>query len=313
MSSSKAPRSHAQESPTPLAKIDLTTCAFLSPESPSAHHSAHLPENKTKVAYVAPYQPLPSPSSSCSEDKSWVPRTVPGPEEKGNIDGSRLVIVLGQSRDDEKFDIGSGTGNDVVLRHPSPGDQDDCYINLTHLQIYPDPDRDAMVIYNRSSSEFGAYPLRECQANMIEPGHRATLGRGAWRLTLGTGLTFQIEILPRPHETLCVSPKGVSTSVERYKARYTREKPKLGAALEARPRPNPQKEPSPEPPINIAKTAFTEVFKCSRNGTAVAVKVCRKPELKHSADMWRNEIEILNMLDHVGRPIKFILIELSAR
>lgn len=48
----------------------------------------------------------------------------------------------------------------------------------------------------------------------------------------------------------------------------------------------------------IFRNKRTTVIKSSRNGVAVAVKLCRKPEVKSSADAWRNELEILHTLHH---------------
>lgn len=50
----------------------------------------------------------------------------------------------------------------------------------------------------------------------------------------------------------------------------------------------------------IGKTPHTQVFKAIRNDIVVAVKMCRKPEIKSSADTWRNELEILRNLNHVS-------------
>lgn len=50
----------------------------------------------------------------------------------------------------------------------------------------------------------------------------------------------------------------------------------------------------------IGKTTRTLVFKATRKDTIVAIKVCRKPKVKESADTWRNEMEILSCLNHVS-------------
>ncbi|KFY03557.1 hypothetical protein V490_00138 [Pseudogymnoascus sp. VKM F-3557] len=48
----------------------------------------------------------------------------------------------------------------------------------------------------------------------------------------------------------------------------------------------------------IFENKRTTVIRSSRNGVAVAVKLCRKPKVKSSADAWRNELEILRTLNH---------------
>ena len=364
MSSSRVPSRDIQASSQNLDEFDLTAFnrptirALLLPESSSAKHSVRLAENKAKVAHVAPCKPLPSPSNSCSEDESSIPRASSCPKTSGNNtrakkerDGSQIIIVLEQSRVDEKFkfvsssDIrGLRTGNDLVLKHPNSENQDICYINLVHLEFYPDPDRDALVLCNRSTSEFTAHSLLVPQAIKIRPGHQATLDGGTWRLTLGKGLTFQIKVLPHApselyHGCLRLSPRGsalctkpsegsasavstnaaskvkpptvitskVDVSKEKSdKNRHTGEKATTKMALEERPQSDTHGKSSPDPPVTIGKTAFTKVFKTIRNNTAFAIKVCRKPDSKQSADMWRNELNMLTQLDHVGQPFELI-------
>jgi len=53
--------------------------------------------------------------------------------------------------------------------------------------------------------------------------------------------------------------------------------------------------------IPIGKTPRTLVFKKAiEKGTTVAIKMCRQRTVKESADMWRNEKDILSSLDHVS-------------
>jgi hypothetical protein len=51
----------------------------------------------------------------------------------------------------------------------------------------------------------------------------------------------------------------------------------------------------------IFKTKRTLVYKATRKNTIVAIKMCRGPKLKDSAQNWRNELEILTFLNHVSR------------
>ena len=192
MSSSRVRSRDAQASGENLDEFHLTAFnrptvrAILLPESISAKYSVHLAENKAKIAHVVPCKPLPSPSNSCSEDESSILQAPSGPKSARNnvrakqgSNGSQIIIVLEQSRVDEKFkfvsssDIkGLRTGNDVVLKHPNSGNRDVCFINLVHFEFYPDPDRDALVLCNRSSSEFTARSLLVPQAKTIKPGHK---------------------------------------------------------------------------------------------------------------------------------------------
>ncbi|KAL9124452.1 MAG: hypothetical protein Q9217_006215 [Psora testacea] len=370
-----SPRVRSRDTPAArknLDEFDLTAFndrptvrALLLPESRSAEHSVRLAENEAKTAHVAPYEPLPSPSNSGSEDECSIPRAASGPKTSGNNararearNGSQRIIILEQSRFDEKFkfvsssDIGGlATGNDVVLKHPNSENQDICYINLVHLEVYPDPDRDGLVLCNRSTSGFIAHSLLIPQTNKIKPGHKATLQGGTWRLTLGKGLTFQIKVLPHTpselyHGCLRLSPRGsasckkpsessasavsakaaskgktptVTTSKmdiskeKDYKTKHTGERAVMKLALEERLQSDTHSESSSEPPVIIGKTAFTKVFKTIRNNTAFAVKVCRKDDPERSAEMWRNELNMLTHLDHVGQPLELRLTELTIR
>lgn len=218
-----------------------------------------------------------------------------------------------------------------------------------HLEIYLDPDRDVLVLCNRSTTEFAAYSLLAPQSSKIKLGNQVTLSRGTWRLTLGKGLTFQIEVLPHapselyhgclrlpPRESaLCMKPSEGSVSAvsteaaskvkprtvitsnvdvpkkKSYNTRHTGERATIKIGLEERPQSDTQGQYSSVPPIAIGRTTFTKVFKIIRNNTAIAVKVCRKPDLKQSADMWRNELNMLTQLDHVGQPLQLTLTELT--
>ena len=357
---------NTQASRKTLDEFDLTTFnrptirALLLPESHSARHSVRLAENEAKIAHVTSYKPLPSPSNSCSEDESSIPRAPSGPNTSRNNTGaekerdeSQIIIVLKQSRFDEKFKFSSSsnirgleTSNDVVLKHPNSENQDVCYINLVHLEFYPDPDCDALVLYNRSTSEFTANSLLVSQANKIKPGHQATLYRGIWRLTLGKGLAFQIKVLPHApgdlyHDCLRLSPRGstlykklsessasaVSSKAaskvksptmikskvvsKSHKIRHTGERATIKTGFAERPQSDTHGESSSL--VTVGRTAFTKVFKTIRNNTAFAVKVCRKPNLKQSADMWRNELNMLTQLDHVRQPFELALTELTVQ
>ena len=54
------------------------------------------------------------------------------------------------------------------------------------------------------------------------------------------------------------------------------------------------------PDVQIGETSLTTVVKRVRNGIVSAIKICRRPTVSGSADVWRNEMEILNRLNHVS-------------
>ena len=249
------------------------------------------------------------------------------------------AILLEQSREKEKFTLGASLDNDVVLEHidsDSP-DQDPCYINLVHVQLYPDPDHDALILYNSSTSTFifGSLTIPRGDKNIL-PFQETRLGRGSWRLSFGKGLDFQIKVVSRPSKetqqswslisppptpikhstatvggTLCKNknvppPPGVFTAKEgseRKKIRAGRRTDIIGIELQSSGSrtSSVSMQTSPAQRETIFKTPRTLVYKATRKNTIVAIKICREPNLKDSAQNWRNELEILTHLDHVSR------------
>ncbi len=324
---------------------ESTIRAIVLPDSKSAAYSAYLQDNDSQVSRIIPPVPLSSSSgsSSSSEDESSIlPETTP----KNHTDAVKrtrnriqLAIILKQSRDKERFTFGASLDNDVVLKHPDPTDHEWCYINLFHAQLYPHPDRDALEIYNSSTSTFIFKPLKTSQVGQyIIPGQEARLDSGSWWLTLGKGLDFQVRIIPRtPRETYhgwrLISPstshfraepigkeavlrppkreihktpmtsaptsETISTRSDALKPRYEEEAvagPK-DSGLQTLSRSVGE---SPLAREIIGESHRTIVFKAIRHEIVVAVKVCRKPEVKSSADSWRNEVGILRHLQHVN-------------
>ncbi len=170
--------SSSQRSPTNLDEYDLTalsrhtTCAILLPESSSAKTSARLAGKSAWAAYITPREPLVSPTTSGSEDERSTPRRPLGIASlKKQISGRHVALILEQSRDNEKFEFGSfGSSSSVkglvpsktvVLKHIDSDSDGLCYINLLHLELYPDPDVDALLLHNRSTSDFTAQPILE--------------------------------------------------------------------------------------------------------------------------------------------------------
>jgi hypothetical protein len=333
-----------------LTQFDQSTIrAILLPDSESAAYSTRLQENDSQVFQIKPSVPLPPSSNSSSEDES----SILPPETTSRKDThvvnrrrtrSQLAIILKQSRDNERFTFGASSDNDVVLKHPDPADDDHCYINLLHVQLYPDPDYDALELYNSSTSTFVVKSLNTPQIDKnIIPGQEARLDCGSWWLTLGKGLDFQIRIIPRtPRETypgwslispsispLLAKPIGKESAV-RLPKREIHKTPVTSAATSEttstrkdtlisscggekavvrREDSGIQKLPRSvgESPLLreiIGETTRTTVFKAIRHEMVVAVKVCRKPEVKSSADAWKNEVRILRHLQHVNTEVQ---------
>jgi hypothetical protein len=199
-----------------LSRFDQSNLrAILLPKSESAICSTRLEENDTVVCLVAVSIPLPSPYNSSSEDEGSTTLTQVTSKSHAHTttrrrSRSQAAIILEQSGDKERFTLGGSSDNDVVLKHPDPADEDQCYINLVHVQLYPDPDHDALTLFNTSTSAFGIRSLATPQVdNDILPGQDARLDCGSWQLTLGKGLDFQIKVISRArgevHDDWCLS------------------------------------------------------------------------------------------------------------
>jgi hypothetical protein len=237
------------------------------------------------------------------------------------------VILLDQSETYEKFTLGSATRNNFVLKHPNSADENICYINIVHSQLYPDPDSSSIVLFNSSTSLFYAHSLTGPYVkHTIAKDQEATLECGRWKVILGRGLDFEVDILPwTPSEIQgdleIISPVPVVHSPPKE---YQIEPPAKGT-FECAGTPSPKRNITTSGPaghtaakaarfslpiastsivdpldIQIGETARTTVIKRVCNGMVSAIKICRQPTTSGSADVWRNEMEILNRLNHVS-------------
>ena len=307
-----------------LAGFDKSIRAIIFPMSESAVHSLRLQGNDWVIWPITNSARLLSP---CEDEVHHAIRN-PG----------QHAILLEQSRENEKFTLGASLDNDVVLEHidsDSP-DQHLCYINLVHVQMYPDPDRDALILYNSSTSTFIFRSLTiPRDDNNIFPFQETRLEHGSWQLSLGKGLDFQIKIISRPpketqqswslisppptpikHSTETVRgalwkdenvtpPPRVSTTrkgSEKKKFVASQKTDIVAIVLQSSgsQTSSASMKTSPAQREIIFKTARTLVYKATRKNTIVAIKLCRGPRLKDSAQNWRNELEILTRLDHVS-------------
>ena len=310
-----------------LTGFDESIRAIILPNSESAVHSLRLQGNEGVIWPVTNSACLLSPCDSSCED--GVDDAIRNPGQN--------AIILKLSREKEKFTFGTSSDNDVVLEHidsDSP-DEDQCYINLVHVQLYSDPEHDAVILYNSSTSTFTSRSLITPRVNTsILPNQETRLGRGSWRLTFGKGLDFQIKVVSRPprgtHQSWSlisppptlvkhsikavrpvlrknkdVPPPRVSTAKQgsaKKKIGTGRITDKVDIGLE-----NPGSRPSSTSiqasPVQrkiIFQTRRTLVYKASYKDAIIAIKMCRGPRLKDSAQNWRNELEILIRLDHVS-------------
>jgi len=123
----------------------------------------------------------------------------------------------------------------VVLKHPYSADEESCYINLFHVQLYPDPDHGSLILFNGSTSIFYVQSLTIPQVkNNIIPGEEATLECGRWQVTFGKGLDFEIKILPWTareisHDWVLISPPSVTSLPTKRSERAAAIKPRAGS------------------------------------------------------------------------------------
>ena len=98
---------------------------ILFPKSTSAIYSTGLQVNRAKV--ITPWS-LPTPNCSDDEGSNLT---------KSGYARTQLAISLSQSIDNEKFTFGTSSSSDVVLGHPHSSGDENCYINHSHLLLYP--------------------------------------------------------------------------------------------------------------------------------------------------------------------------------
>ncbi|KAF8847833.1 kinase-like protein [Acephala macrosclerotiorum] len=324
-----------------LSSIDPTVRAILLPASKSAAYSTQLPENSPQIISITNLVPL-SPQNSSSESEGAILESSNHiTRYKQKYPQLQHGIALKQSREDARFTFGTSLDNNVVLRHPDSSHPKDCYINLQHAQLYPDPDHDTFRIYNCSATTFAVQSLATIQScKHISPGQATILDNGSYCLTFGKGLCFQFRILPRhpkaAHATWSPSlplvlPSSVTLEEKGSLSKRMREAQSTNTRLEASLVYNEDVESdgdrdssntsggsifhgfrasdvscNPEVQgikptggeLELHKTDRARVVKTTRNGMIVVVKKFRGEDLKEVADRWRNEVEILKVMNH---------------
>jgi hypothetical protein len=188
-----------------------------------------------------------------------------------------------------------------------------CQPRSCSVVFRPGPGRLGTV--NRSTSIFGVCSLAAPYDNKkIQPGQDVRLGKGSWQLALGEGFDFQIKIIKQAsrelyHDWSLISPLPTTTATppnhsggaapltptkndDRQPAStlltpgttgHIRKRIIPDRLMNAERRPSPPRDRSPS--HMLGETDKTHVFSATREGVTVAVKVCRKPTVKLSADM----------------------------
>ncbi|KAH9204168.1 hypothetical protein DL95DRAFT_497732 [Leptodontidium sp. 2 PMI_412] len=297
--------------------------AILYPKSTSAQYSVSLDESHYVLpSIVKPRLLSPDPSSSNDEDSTEPSETNSSRASRQlsrlrrSLTQSQSVILLDQSEANEKFTLGSATANNVVLKHPNSADDNVCYINITHGEFCPDPDNGSIVLYNSSASLFYAQSITGPYVKRtIAKDEEATLECGRWKVVLGKGMDFEIEVLPW-------APTEIQGDLELISPTPVRTYPSLNGT-------------SPTPTGTIGPALHSNETVKSRHATkairfamptssasttvdppdiqrySICDQICRRPTVSGSASAWRNEMEILNRLNHVS--LSWNLVEFPTR
>lgn len=315
-----------------VSALDKSVRAVIFPKSESAVHSLHLDGNEDASILIRGSVRLPSPCESCSED------------EVDNIirKSGQHAAVLMQSQEKGWFTFGSSLESDIILEHlsASPLDEERCYINYVHAELYPNPDDDDLLLYNRSTSLFTLESLSLPWNNKtVYPKEKFTLERGSWNVTFGEGLDFQIKILPwRPpamgqtwtqifpipvpikshsnrkankpalhHNTLPSLPPPISTEKGPRRKRSSIAKDQDTVKITPSSKGSNSQTPlSPSDTVSpvqrelILENKNTLVYKVFSKKGVSAMKYCRGSDAKASVETWVNERDILRSLDHVS-------------
>lgn len=188
------------------------------------------------------------------------------------------------------------------------------------------------MLYNSSASLFYAHSITGPYVKRtIAKDEEATLDCGRWKVVLGKGIDFEIEVLPWAPSVIqgdleLIFPiLVVYPSPDKLRIRSPANGPlngtsstptcTIGPALHSNetvksrhatkeirfPLPTLSASTTVDPPdIQTGETPVTTVVKRIRSGMVSAIKICRRPTVSGSASAWKNEMEILNRLNHVS-------------
>ena len=118
-------------------------------------------------------------------------------QERAQADNAN-ILPLKQSDSCYSFSLGSAPGSYLILSHEPDPNPELCWINSEHCRICPDPDSEAFLIINSSTSKCFVQSRQGGGRREIAKGAGGeSVGRGEWELHLGQGLDFLLEVLPR--------------------------------------------------------------------------------------------------------------------
>lgn len=287
----------------------IDTPTYLIPLSPSALSSSQLQENKERLASATTLRQI-SDLENISSNYSA---------------GVSIALRLAPRLETSCYTIGSDSRSDIVIQTET---EDECYVNLQHCRLTPDPDRAAITVSNKSLTIFTVQNIdkRDTQVKIL-PTHAISISQGEWYVTLGRGLEFLVIVLPRdpdidqgllihggrskkqasstPQQESSMK-KGRNARYRKHQRRKTRELVPFTRRIDLLIPSSGSSDGNSRREEIITSTDQTKVLKCQRRGIVVAAKKFRHARLDLAAEIWENEKEILEHLKKEPQNVSFL-------
>jgi hypothetical protein len=304
---------------------------FLVPLSDAAVFSTDLPHNRVNVSRIdrEATPPLSPPESQADSGADPYGATKWFRELASQTRlSSKSAIFLRQSKDLDRFSLGTDLQNFFVLKSNSSKEDDVCYINIFHSHLYPDPDSFDLWLQNVSTSDHTAQ--RQSLTLTLLPQESVRLGPGSWTLTLGKGLEFALYIPPIAGYSQPLSRSRLTQSSGQAVVRSNSENQGGRRRTDTEPLPAlsapgaaavSDRRKTTKPPVNprasskldagntheevsgeltslniIGETHSSRVILGRFRGERVAIKYCRRPDVPAAAFSWRREVHALKSL-----------------
>jgi hypothetical protein len=295
--------------------------AILLPVSDAAHYSVSLPHNTANVEQTSNGPPPRLLSPTPSDEDEEVKQNEPCIQTQPLSVTPTGAVILRQTAELHCISFGASLENYFVLQSDPASLDEVCYINLVHCQFYSDPDSSDVWLKNSSTSIHSAKQHQlDSQVLKNEPGNSIALHEGTWDLSLGTGLQFICKIHPdQISASLSSTPAEIRRSQKSTTSRdkaaphksttlrssttlpklLTATSPLLDTGSDKKPEGSLVRlVPAEESAVSqiLGATKHSRVVMRIKDGRQVAVKVCRRPTIPEAADMWLQEVRMLEAL-----------------
>ena len=111
------------------------------------------------------------------------------------------ISLLERSSQVEKYTLGTCKDNNIILQH-NIDNKTKYWIFFLHCELYPDPDHDALTLYNISNIQFSAQRLHSDAPQVLIPEKKFfSISYTTWRLNLREGLDFHLKVISQPQAT----------------------------------------------------------------------------------------------------------------